>query len=350
MTFFKDLFMIILSFIVSFTSLPVKSVSERAEDFRVTAYAVGGNFVNADRIDASHFTDVTDVILISVANFNTKGEIVTAANFDTIVSNLKNAMSGSDAKLHVNLIGPGYTTSSSDWNEQMDDQANRHELAFASGCLEDNILRFLEQYEFDGVFFDYEYPLTKEHWKKFDEFLLSLDKKLGDDYTLGCAISAWNTKQSRKAIAVLDLVEVMAYDIWDNDGTHASLDGAKSCVREMLLRGYKKEQLDLGIPFYARPVTKEAYWYGYNGYYNSLDENGFCVDPATGLTFSFNTYDMVYEKTKWSICRGLGGVMVWHYSCDVPKDNGISLFNAINDAKNDMIKDPYAIRFGGSGC
>ena len=336
--FFKRAASFLLSLFVTLTSVPFRTVSERAEDFRITAYAVGSNFVNADRIDATHFEDLTDVILISVANFNTEGEIILDKNFETIVENIKNAMKNSTANLYLNIIGPGYKTASTDWYEQMDDQGKYHDIAFRSGNLEKNIKDTLVKYGFDGIFFDYEYPEKKEHWKVFDEFLISLDKYLGDEYKIGCAISAWNTKQSRKSIAVTDMVEVMAYDIWDKDGTHSSLRGAKQCVRQMLLEGYKKEQLDLGIPFYARPTTKEAYWYGYNGYYTQLDEKGFCKDDATGLTFSFNTYDMVYEKTQWAINRGLGGAMVWHYSCDIPKDNELSLFNAIYNAKNDMIK------------
>lgn len=160
---------------------------------------------------------------------------------------------------------------------------------------------------------------------------------LGDDYKLGCSISAWNTKQSRKAIKVLDLVEVMAYDLWENDGTHASLANAKQCINQMIIDGYKAEQMDLGIPFYARPTNHGGYWYGYNGWYDKIDDKGFCYDEGTGLTFSFNTYDVVYAKTAWAISRGLGGVMVWHYACDVPKDNSVSLFNAIADAKADMM-------------
>ena len=338
MTFFKRLGAFLLSMFVTLTSFPIRPVSQRAEEFRITAYAVGSNFVDASRIDASHFADLTDVILIGVSNFNTEGEITFDKNFETILSNIKEVMKNSDANLYLNIIGPGYKTTSTDWYEQMDDQGKYHDIAFRSGNLEKNIKDVLVKYGFDGIFFDYEYPEKKEHWKVFDEFLISLDKYLGDEFKIGCAIYAWNTKQSRKSIKVTDMVEVMAYDLWDKDGTHASLKGAKQCIRQMILEGYKKEQMDLGIPFYARPVTKEAYWYGYNGWYDKLDEKGFCVDDETGLTFSFNTYDMVYEKTQWAINRGLGGAMIWHYSCDVPKDNEISLFNAIYNAKNDMMK------------
>lgn len=327
----------ILSFIITCTSIPVKTASQRAKDFRITAYLVGTGLENASRIDPSHFGDVTDVILISVANFNTEGEIILNPNFDKIVENVKTAMADSGANLYLNIIGPGSTVSSSDWNEQMDDQGKRHDIAFRSGNLEKNIKDVLDKYGFDGIFFDYEYPLYDNHWKVFDEFLISLDSYLGDGYKIGCAISAWNTNQSRKAIRCIDMVEAMAYDMWDKDGTHASVKAMKQVVRQMILEGYKREQIDIGVPFYARPTNQGAYWYGYNGWYDKLDEKGFCYDEGTGLTFSFNDYDTVYEKTQWAIARGLGGVMVWHYGCDVPADNAFSLFNAMKNAKNDMI-------------
>lgn len=336
MNIFTKLWSVLLSAIVTLTSVPFRTVSQRAEDFRLTAYLVGSNFSVASKIDASHFEDLTDVILISVSNFNTQGEITFADNFETILSNIKNAMSGSDANLYLNIIGPGSTVQSDDWYEQMESLASRHDIAFKSGNLEKNIKAVLDKYGFDGIFFDYEYPVTKEHWAEFDKFLISLDSYLGDDYKIGCAISAWNSSQSRKAMAVTDMVEVMAYDIWDKDGTHASLKGAKQCITKMLSMGYKKKQLDLGIPFYARPTDHGAYWYGYNSYYTQLDEKGFFVDDATGLEFSFNTYDMVYEKTQWAIRKGLGGAMVWHYSCDLPKTNEKSLFNAMYNAKQDL--------------
>lgn len=36
------------------------------------------------------------------------------------------------------------------------------------------------------------------------------------------------------------------------------------------------------------------------------------------------------------LLRSFGGVMIWHYNCDVPKGNDASLFNAVARAKRDM--------------
>ena len=58
------------------------------------------------------------------------------------------------------------------------------------------------------------------------------------------------------------------------------------------------------------------------------------TDEEHGLTASFNTPRDIYLKTLWAKRNGLGGVFVWHYSCDVPADNNMSLFNQVVRAKD----------------
>ena len=133
------------------------------------------------------------------------------------------------------------------------------------------------------------------------------------------------------------MVEVMCYDVWDEGtGIHSSFEITRAIIKGMLKLGYKREQLDVGIPFYARPTTEEAIWYDYKEYYDKLDENGCAPDEKNGLIASFNTPEVVYEKTEWTIKTGLGGVMIWHYACDLPADNDASLFNAVARAKKDL--------------
>lgn len=349
MSFFARIVSFFLGLSVTFSSLPIRTISQRAKVFRVTAYVVGNNFVDETRIDPSHFSNITDVILFGMATFDTEGKVNLDRNFDKVFTNLKNAVGESPAKIHLNLLGPG-SVSGSTWDEQMANQGERHCLAFKSGKLEKNIKDVLDKYNFDGVFFDYEYPVREEHWKVFDEFLIGFDKYLGDDYILGCAFSPWFDGQSSEAMAVLDRVEVMAYDMWDEDGTHSSIAAAEHLVELMIEMGYDARKLDMGIPFYARPTTQEAYWYGYNGYNNVIDQDGFCYDEQTGLTFSFNTYDVVYEKAHWAVMKGVGGVMVWHYSCDVPKENRDSLFNAIRNSVDDLTRYRIFANIKGKIC
>lgn len=349
MSFFARIAAFFLGLSVTFSSFPIRTISQRAKEFRVTAYVVGSNFVDETRIDSSHFADITDVILFGMATFDTEGKVNLDKNFDKVFNNLKNAVGESSAKIHLNLLGPG-SVSGSTWDEQMANQGERHCLAFKNGKLEKNIKDVLDKYNFDGIFFDYEYPVREEHWKVFDEFLITFDKYIGDDYILGCAFSPWFDSQSPEAMAVLDRVEVMAYDLWDEDGTHSSIAAAEHLVELMIEMGYDARKLDMGIPFYARPTTQESYWYGYNGWHDVIDNKGLCFDEETGLTFSFNTYDVVYEKAQWAVMKGLGGVMVWHYSCDVPKENRDSLFNAIRNSVDNLAKYRIFANLKGKVC
>lgn len=335
----KSIISFLLSVFTALTGALFTTVGERAADFRIVAYCVGNNFTDPARFEAGHFEKITDAILIGVSNFNEKGEIAVQDNFDTIVSNLKAAMEGTDAKLYVNLIGPGASGSFPTWDDQMNAQSVNHEKAFDSGVLEDNIKAFLDEYGFDGVFFDYEYPVTKAHRHAFGDFIVSLRETLGDEYVIGAAISSWCADIGRKAIGTLDMVEVMAYDMWTKDGIHASFKDMKGIANAMVAAGYSKKKLDIGVPFYARPTTQDAYWYGYNGWWDKLDEKGLCYDEATGLTFSFNDYDVIAQKTEWMIRNGFGGAMVWHYSCDVAADNEKSLFSAMYNTKTALMSE-----------
>lgn len=310
--------------------------STEAKNFRVVSYLVANQSLNNyANIDKSHLKQQTDIIVFGIAGFNEDGTIWLDNDFSLRLNNIKKAMkaTGSKARVHINLLGPGSKSTSNVWEDQMEDQAIRHSKAFATGKLEGNILNLLNKYKFDGVFFDYEYPLKKQYWSEFDSFLVKLDKKLGSKYIIGAAISPWNTKQTKAGIDVLDMVEVMSYDTWDDDGNHATFSQSKSDVIQMIIRGYDLSKMDLGIPFYARPTNHGAYWYAYNGDADRIDENGLCYDKATGLTFSYNTPSVVYEKTNWAIKRGMGGVMIWHYACDVSAKHSKSLFNAVEDAK-----------------
>lgn len=303
-------------------------------DFRVTAYVVSDRL--NETFDASNLDKVTDVILFGNATYDEQGKVNLSDTFGADVEFLKHLIT--DQRLYLNILGPASQSQSDDWNEQMYDLADRNTFAFESGVLEAGIKDVLEEYGFDGVVFDYEFPLRKKDWKSFDKFIVSLDNVLGDDYKIGMSMVGWNLKQSREAIEAVDFFEIMSYDLWDDDGNHATIDISKDDIKQLEKKGYDKAKLDLGLPFYARPTTKDAYWYDYKDYCNFLDENGLYDDSETGLTFSFNTYDVIKEKTEIAIESGLGGMMVWHYSCDTSANNEKSLFNAIDSAKQEACK------------
>ncbi len=319
--------------IFSSCSKKAESTPVKIEDFRVTTYILADVLRNPETLDKTHFEQITDIILFGCANFDEEGNLVLDKDFDTVYENLKTAIQGTrEKRVYLNILGPKSQSDLDDWNEQMKDQAERHTIAFESGNLEENIKNVLQKYNFKGVFFDYEFPIKNKFWKSYSEFLLSLNETFKDDYDIGLAVAGWDFKLSDRAKSVVDRVELMSYDLWDDDKNHATYEIAEDDIKKMEKSGIDMSKVDLGMPFYARPTDKGAYWYDYKNYYDKIDENGLYDDAETGLTFSFNTPELINKKTKLAIDKGLGGIMVWHHSCDVPADNDKSLYNAVEDA------------------
>ncbi len=337
MSYLQKIIAWLTAFLTTALGITGLTTQQRAEALRVVAYVIADNAAMMEAIDESHLDDLTDIILIgSLAGFDTEGRVNLSKDFEQILTIAREKIGERPIRLHLNLLGP-WATANGTFDENMYALGEVHRQAFASGVLEGNIRSVLDTYNLDGVFFDYEFPVAQVHKNAFSKFLVSLKKVLGDDYVLGAAQASWCAKLSRAAIRSLDMVEVMSYDVWDEGtGLHSSFEITRAIIRGMRRLGYKREQLDVGIPFYARPTTEEPIWYDYKEYYDKIDENGYAPDEANGVIASFNTPAVVYEKTEWAIKQALGGVMIWHYSCDVPKGNDASLFNAVARAKQDM--------------
>ncbi len=323
------LFTAIITLISGFLGISPDDEITKVDNFRVTTYIRGDFAQNPDSIYAEDFDIITDVIVFECATFDNQGNVnVEKEKLKTVLDNLRKAIGDRDIHITLNLLGPRGYTDSSDWNEQMEVQSDEHNKAFKSGVLEDNIIAVLKEYDFDGVHFDYEYPISRKAWRYYNRFLVSLDKKLGD-YTLGVAASTWNIDYTTKAIKAIDTFEIMTYDFVDAEGKHATYEGMIEQIKELDL---PLEKVNLGLPFYSRPTDLSAYWYGYNGCYDGINENGWYHCPNIDKDFWFNTPDVIEAKTDYAINNGYGGVMVWHYNCDLPSSNEDSLTRAIGTA------------------
>ena len=334
----------------------------KPEGFRVTSYVITDSVYDREAISDGHFDVITDAILFGSLVFDQNGNLSFQDKkidgqqldgrqvFETALQNVREAVSSRDIRLYVNLLGPDAPSGIEDWNKSMYAKADLHKAAM-SGVngknLIQSITQLLDQYDLDGVFFDWEYPLRKKDWKVFDQFLLSLDEALGEK-RLGIAVQSWAFKASRETIEKLDLVEVMTYDMFDEDGYHAPFyPCVVTEINALLKKGLKKEQLDLGIPFYARPTDRAAQWFDYK---TEAEQLGWFGNVATGpqevtewqnnapiqVTATspryYNGCQMVYDKTAYAMDFGLGGMMVWNYAGDLPYENGLSLFRAMGMA------------------
>lgn len=333
--FFTRIGYIILALITLLTStLGIDNkLVDPVDDFKVTTYIIADRVQNIDDLYKEDFDIITDVILFGCANFTAEGEVVVNEEIlMTALNNIRAVSQGKDITITLNLLGPSFVSNNISWEDDMEMQSIEHNKAFKSGVLEKNVADVIYRYNLDGVHFDYEYPITLKNWHYFSKFLVSLDKEMGDKI-IGIAVCEWNANMSSRALAAVDYFELMMYDIYDEQGRHSTYETATDLVKEATLRGVPLEKLHFGLPFYARPTDRYAYWYDYRGYHDKLDENGFYYDENVDKYFWFNTPDVIAQKTDFAIENGFGGVMIWHYTCDLPSSHPQSLLKAVGESK-----------------
>ncbi|MGN0469180.1 MAG: glycosyl hydrolase family 18 protein [Acutalibacteraceae bacterium] len=204
----------------------------------------------------------------------------------------------------------------------------------------ENLIDVAKTLGFDGIDIDYEFPQTKEDFQIFSDFLVALKKamrtQLGEDSILSCAFGTRDLNFTQEAKSSLDMINIMTYDIMDQDGQHASF---WSCTQQAIAyaeeAGFERSQINLGIPFYGTQTEAIMEQYIFRNlprtdyYQNTYTVNGYFDSSPTSVFF--NSPAMVRDKTAFALLNGCG-VMVWSLSCDTAQTNENSLWKAVNDA------------------
>lgn len=206
-----------------------------------------------------------------------------------------------------------------------------------------NIIAFANQFGFDGVDIDYEFPQTDEDFKTYSDFLIRLKAEMdlhmakGEDNLLSCAFGTRDLHYPQEAVDAIDMVNIMAYDIMDQDGQHASF---WSCTEQagayLQSVGFRKEQINLGIPFYGTQTNAIMEQYIYKDLTNlSYDANTYsvpCYYDGSLTEVYFNSPSMVRDKTAFTLLNGYGGIMIFSLTCDTGSKEGCSLLRAAGTA------------------
>ena len=319
------------TFVIAFFTRPFR-FEGKAKKFRVTSYIRGDSVNSAADLNSEDFDIITDLIIFECATFNSKGEVeYDEAKMEKVMSAVRTAIGDRDIHITLNLLGPRGNTDSDEWKKQMKVQSTEHNKAFKSGALEKNVLEVLEKYNFVGVHFDYEYPITSDAWHCFNKFLISLRSYLRDDYTIGVALSTWNVSLTPGAISAIDTLELMTYDYVDADGKHATYEDTVTQIKKLKYKGVPTDKINIGLPFYSRPKDMSPYWYDFIDCYDKMNRDGWYHCDEINKDCWFNTSEVISQKTEYAINNGFGGVMIWHYSCDLPLSHEDSLLRAIGE-------------------
>lgn len=208
--------------------------------------------------------------------------------------------------------------------------------------LTDALLAFLQEAGLDGIEFDWEFPKGKKEWALFSRFLVLLKEKLAPaQKILAVALADWGVHLSPEAVRAIDQLSYMAYDIIDLNGYHSSFGRAAVRAVEYAEKcGFRREQINLGLPYYGRPTYKGEYWPSWDdakvGYWQNYDPH--IVYNGIEMDAYYNCPGMVADKTAFALQMGLGGMMIFPLNADRPKGHEMCLTDAIRRTLEDRVE------------
>ena len=132
-------------------------------------------------------------------------------------------------------------------------------------------------------------------------------------------------KLSEKAIKSAEKINIMAYDLFDDEGKHSTYEAAENAVKYFIELGFEKKQLSLGIPAYGRPLNAAASWPFYSDFAEEL-VNG---ENLIGENY-FNSPQLASDKTVFAAEEKLDSVFLYHIGCDLAGNDEKSLLNSIS--------------------
>lgn len=190
--------------------------------------------------------------------------------------------------------------------------------------LASEIVALAEEFGFDGVDVDWEYPRTgdgsKEQYEAFISLLHDMLKPKGMLLTAAVLagvdsknepIRSASEAQDRPSFDKLDWVNLMTYDC---DGPkHATYAFAENSIKYWVeSRGFEPSKLNLGLPFYGRPFPGD--------YRLLLEADSEALEKdmviLNGQEVWYNGRETLSRKVALAREYGLGGVMVWEISHD----------------------------------
>ncbi|KAG6816385.1 hypothetical protein H0H87_006534 [Tephrocybe sp. NHM501043] len=236
--------------------------------------------------------------------------------------------------------------------------------ASARATFVSNAVQLIEDYGFDGIDIDFEFPSSAAQGQGLADLFTSLrtaftalQSKKGDSvpYQLTAAVSAGSSNYQYLNVpqmnAAMDYWNLMAYDYAGSWLTFADnqanlYGGARTgfntdnAIKWYLSQGATASKITLGMPLYGRafeatnglgqaytgigPGTIEAGVYSYKTlplagatvYENTTDVSSYSYDSAKRELVSYDTPNIVKIKAKYINSNNLAGSMFWELSTD----------------------------------
>lgn len=294
------------------------------KNFRAVAYYPNWYGDYTSRVQWDKLTHVN----YSFALPNDNGTIDSVAGSAGVINSLIKAAHANDVKVSVAVGGWSYSDGrecARVFENATNTDAKRQSLANA-------ILALVDQYGFDGVDIDWEYP-TASSASQFTSFMRYLRAGLTErGKLLTSAVQATGgTYQTDEVLSMVDWINVMAYD-GDSGAGHSPYSLIVNSFNYWHgTRGVDASKVVLGVPFYERPN-----WASYADVVAKDSANAY-KDSAVidGTTVYYNGINTMKQKAKYA-AENAGGIMIWEISQDSTNSN-LSLLNAIYDSATAVV-------------
>jgi hypothetical protein len=293
-------------------------IYEPDPSFKVVGYLSGGSF---DRIDELEIEKLT-YLNLAFANPNKDGMLVCDGGFDVKPVVKK----GHDAKLKVFIsLAGGGRPDTVIWKTQL---LPENRIRFI-----ENILKYVEENDFDGVDVDIEGNLLPYVGVNYNPFVVELKEALhskGKAITAALGATGFHHNVHQEALAAYDFINVMVYDktgVWRPNiiGPHSPYSYAEEAIKYWTVDlKIPPERITLGVPFYGFDFTPPARYIDYSEIIEK--DNSLAYVDSVGMRH-YNGIPMIVKKTGMAM-KTLGGVMIWEISCDAKGD--LSLLRAMD--------------------
>lgn len=180
------------------------------------------------------------------------------------------------------------------------------------------IMNVVKTFNLDGVDMDWEYPDPGASSENYYKLMKSLSEQLkAQGKLLTAAVSCgrtvdgtdlWAAKAiTPEVVALVDWLNIMAYD-GGNGNRHSPYSFAEGAAKYWNeTRGFSKEKLVLGVPFYGRPS-----WKAYN---QIVAEDKTAPSKDNIGDVFYNGIDTIKRKTNLAK-NNCSGLMIWEISQD----------------------------------
>lgn len=185
-----------------------------------------------------------------------------------------------------------------------------------------NLRDVCQRAEFDGIDYDWEYPVGDSQLTDYRKLLEETRRSVGTKRIITVAQSPWRDF-GKSIYAVVDRVHVMSYN---HKHPQARLSDSRADIDRMLKFGCPAEKLVLGVPFYGRNPRGRSRIYSEIVRSERFETGADLVDG-----FAFNGRTTVQQKTEYAREAGLAGLMIWEVGQD-SSDPETSLLGAIESA------------------